>query len=63
MSRVLKNGIAFLILLMCFPAFAQSFETKAKQAFLMDAASGAVLFQLNADEPIAPASLAKLMTL
>ena len=42
---------------------AQTFDTKAKQAYLIDAATGTVLFQKNADEPIPPASLAKLMTL
>lgn len=42
---------------------AQLFETRAKQAFLMDEATGTVLFSKNADELIQPASLAKLMTL
>ena len=37
--------------------------TKARQAILMDADSGAVLFQHNADELMAPASMSKLMTL
>lgn len=42
---------------------AQLFETKARQAFLMDEETGTVLFSKNADELIQPASLAKLMTL
>jgi len=42
---------------------AQSFETKAKQAFLIDEASESILFSKNADELIPPASLAKLMTM
>ena len=37
--------------------------TKAKQAILMDADSGAVLFQYKADELMSPASMSKLMTL
>jgi len=37
--------------------------TIAQQAVLMDAASGAVLFQHNADELVAPDGLSKLMTL
>jgi D-alanyl-D-alanine carboxypeptidase (penicillin-binding protein 5/6) len=37
--------------------------TKARQAILMDADSGAILFQHNADELMAPASMSKLMTL
>lgn len=44
-------------------AHGQAIETKAKQAILLDAASGSILFQKNADERIPPASLAKLMTL
>ena len=48
------------------PAFAQGageFVTRAKRAILMDADSGAVLFQYNADELAPPASMSKLMTL
>ena len=37
--------------------------TKARQAILMDADSGAVLFQHNADEMVPPASMSKLMTM
>lgn len=37
--------------------------TRAKQAILMDADSGAVLFQHKADEMVPPASMSKLMTL
>lgn len=39
------------------------FHTKARQVILMDAASGAVLFQQDADKLIPPASMSKLMTL
>lgn len=46
------------------PAVAQSaFATKAKNAILIDADSGSILFQKNADELIRPASMSKLMTL
>ena len=45
------------------PVWAQSFQTKAKQAILMDFESGSVLFQKNADQPMPPASMAKLMTM
>jgi D-alanyl-D-alanine carboxypeptidase (penicillin-binding protein 5/6) len=44
------------------PAAAQSFTTLAAQAILVDADSGTVLFEKAADEPMAPASMAKLMT-
>ena len=48
----------------CGPAIAQEdlFETKAKQAFMIDAETGTVLFSKDADKLIPPASLAKLMT-
>jgi serine-type D-Ala-D-Ala carboxypeptidase (penicillin-binding protein 5/6) len=48
------------------PALAQAsgeFVTRAKRAILMDADSGAVLYQQNADELAPPASMSKLMTL
>ncbi|MBB6012916.1 D-alanyl-D-alanine carboxypeptidase (penicillin-binding protein 5/6) [Aquamicrobium lusatiense] len=44
-------------------AFAQLFETKAAQAFMIDGETGSVLFAKDADATIQPASLAKLMTL
>ncbi|MGS1093247.1 D-alanyl-D-alanine carboxypeptidase family protein [Aquamicrobium terrae] len=44
-------------------AFAQLFETKAAQAFMVDGETGSVLFAKDADAPVQPASLAKLMTL
>jgi D-alanyl-D-alanine carboxypeptidase (penicillin-binding protein 5/6) len=43
-------------------ARAQSFQTSAPTAILMDADSHAVLFEKNADELTAPASMAKTMT-
>ncbi|GLQ57776.1 D-alanyl-D-alanine carboxypeptidase family protein [Devosia nitrariae] len=39
------------------------FETAARYALLVDHESGTVLFQENADEPMEPASMAKLMTI
>ncbi|WP_108397402.1 D-alanyl-D-alanine carboxypeptidase family protein [Devosia submarina] len=46
------------------PAMAQaSFETKARFAVLMDHESGTVIFQKDADSPMEPASMAKLMTI
>jgi serine-type D-Ala-D-Ala carboxypeptidase (penicillin-binding protein 5/6) len=41
----------------------ETFETKAAQAILIDANSGAVFFEKNADDLIPPASMSKLMTL
>ncbi|MGX9573901.1 D-alanyl-D-alanine carboxypeptidase family protein [Mesorhizobium sp. f-mel] len=52
-----------LLLFSLAPAAAQLFETKAAQAFMIDAETGTVLFSKDADRPIQPASLAKLMTM
>ncbi len=41
---------------------AQAFQTLAPHAILIDADTGAVLFEKGADEPFSPASMAKLMT-
>jgi serine-type D-Ala-D-Ala carboxypeptidase (penicillin-binding protein 5/6) len=40
-----------------------AFQTSAPNAILLDPDSDSVLFEKNADQPVAPASLAKLMTL
>jgi D-alanyl-D-alanine carboxypeptidase (penicillin-binding protein 5/6) len=45
------------------PARSQGFQTLARQAILIDADSGTVLFEKNADELTAPASMAKTMTI
>jgi serine-type D-Ala-D-Ala carboxypeptidase (penicillin-binding protein 5/6) len=45
------------------PAHAQPFETKASQALLIDAETGTILFSKDPDQPVPPASLAKLMTM
>ncbi|MER9068636.1 D-alanyl-D-alanine carboxypeptidase [Mesorhizobium sp. M0902] len=52
-----------LLMLSLVPASAQLFETKAAQAFMIDAETGTVLFSKDADRLIPPASLAKLMTM
>tara|TARA_B100000674_G_C37966698_1_gene974942 strand:- start:2823 stop:4007 length:1185 start_codon:yes stop_codon:yes gene_type:complete len=40
----------------------RAFETLAKEVVLMDADTGAILFQKNGDIPMSPASMSKLMT-
>ncbi|WP_027061664.1 D-alanyl-D-alanine carboxypeptidase family protein [Mesorhizobium loti] len=64
--RLLQPFAGFLLLgflLSLAPAQAQLFETKATQAFMIDADTGTVLFSKDADKPIPPASMAKLMTM
>ena len=46
-----------------FAAQNAEFTIKAKNAIIMDAESGAVMFQYNADALIPPASMSKLMTI
>ena len=42
---------------------ARAFETTARAAFVMDVTTGTVLLNKNADTPMPPASMSKLMTL
>ncbi|MFK5997588.1 MAG: D-alanyl-D-alanine carboxypeptidase family protein [Rhodobacterales bacterium] len=42
---------------------AQAFETPATAAYVLDVNTGTVLFEKNADRPLPPASMSKLMTL
>jgi D-alanyl-D-alanine carboxypeptidase (penicillin-binding protein 5/6) len=54
-----------LVLMVCAPlaAWAQAFETKATQVYLIDAETGTVLFAKGENAVVPPASLAKLMTM
>lgn len=68
-----RIGVLALVVLLgsmfigLFPVTAQAApaepQLKAKSAILIDAATGHVLYEKNADQPIPPASLTKLMTL
>jgi D-alanyl-D-alanine carboxypeptidase (penicillin-binding protein 5/6) len=52
------------MLALTVPALGQaSFDTQARFAILMDEDSGTVIFQKDADLPMEPASMAKLMTI
>ena len=54
--------IAVLVLLAA-PLSAQTFDTRATAAYVLDQTTGTVLLEKNADEPLPPASMSKLMTL
>ena len=54
--------LATALVAVMVPAAAQDFATKAKFAVLMDYESGTLLFHKDADEPLEPASMSKLMT-
>lgn len=50
-------------MLMAFAVPAQAFDTNARAAWVYDLATGTVLMEKNAAEPLPPASMSKLMTL
>lgn len=52
---------AALLITTSLPAFA--FDTRAQAAYVLDQTTGTVLLNKNADEPLPPASMSKLMTL
>ncbi|OIQ05678.1 MAG: D-alanyl-D-alanine carboxypeptidase [Rhodobacteraceae bacterium CG2_30_10_405] len=53
----------FLILALVIALPAQAFETRATAAWVYDLTTGTVLLEKNADQPLPPASMSKLMTL
>lgn len=60
--RAALVGIAFVVALASHASAQLDFDTGAPYAILVDQESGTVLFQKEADTPIEPASMAKLMT-
>ena len=65
MKRVVWIVVVMSLLLWLLPLGAQGAELEldAKSALLMDAATGTVLYESNPSEPLAPASVTKVMTL
>lgn len=63
--RVLAFFLAFLCAVLIFPipVYADEVELEAPSVILMEAESGAVLYEKNADEMRHPASVTKVMTL
>ena len=57
----MKKILIFILSVLLFGQ-SQAFETSAEQAYLLDAASGKVLFEKNHDQKISPASITKIMT-
>ena len=55
--------IALLLGLLPFAANAASLEVEAKSALLMDVATGTILYEQNAHDALAPASVTKVMTM
>lgn len=55
--------VAALFALIASSTMAQAFDTKASSAFVLDQTTGTVLLNKEADTPLPPASMSKLMTL
>ena len=63
MLRPLIAAPLIAALLASVPAWAQEFDTRAGSAVVIDHNTGQVLLEKNADVPLPPASMSKLMTL
>jgi D-alanyl-D-alanine carboxypeptidase (penicillin-binding protein 5/6) len=61
-AEMIGVAIVGAMLLAPLPAGAQDIETNAKQAFILDAQTGTVLLDKDADSLMPPASMSKLMT-
>ena len=60
---IIRLLTACLLALTATFASSQSFETQARAAYVYDMTTGTVLLEKNADTPLPPASMSKLMTL
>ena len=63
MPRAFNRIFAAALVFVLTVVQAVAFETRARAAFVMDQGTGTVLLSKNADEPLPPASMSKLMTL
>ncbi len=63
MKRPLKHLLSLTLALVLSTTQASAFETTARAAFVLDQTTGTVLLTKNADTPLPPASMSKLMTL
>lgn len=59
----LSSLLSHIVLLALLALPAHAFDTQAKAAYVMDMTTGTVLLDKNADTPLPPASMSKLMTL
>ncbi len=63
MMRTVLLTLGFVAALVGAPAKLVAFETQATSAFVLDHSTGTVLLSKDADVPLPPASMSKLMTL
>ena len=55
-------GLALVLALLVTTQAAQAIRTEAKQAIVVDAETGTVLYEKNARQQMAPSSMTKVMT-
>ena len=60
---VLRSFMTIVLSLALIPQAVAAFDTSARAAFVIDQNTGTILLAKNADEPLPPASMSKLMTL
>jgi D-alanyl-D-alanine carboxypeptidase (penicillin-binding protein 5/6) len=58
-----RRRLAWTACLLVAPTLVHAFETSARAAYIFDQTTGTVLLYKNADEPLPPASMSKLMTI
>ena len=63
MKRICAVILTLIIITGLLPIGVQALEAEAKSALLMDVATGTVLYEQNAHEQLAPASVTKIMTM
>ncbi len=63
MMRTVLLTLGFVVALVGAPIKLVAFETQATSAFVLDHSTGTVLLSKDADVPLPPASMSKLMTL
>jgi D-alanyl-D-alanine carboxypeptidase (penicillin-binding protein 5/6) len=63
MFAIIRPLAALLICVVASSAQAQAFNTTARAAYVLDESTGTVLLAKNADTPLPPASMSKLMTI
>ena len=59
----MKRTVVIILLLALLPLRSFALEPQGKSALLMEAATGTVLFEQDADVPLAPASVTKVMSM
>ena len=65
MTMIARNFVTFMVVFSVWAGqlMAQNFDTRATAAFVLDQTTGTVLLAKDADTPLPPASMSKLMTI